>query len=75
MFEIKQERGYYAVYKDGIFYCSADTHREAEHDIEEAEKGCVTCAHTFKGSYCVACSRNISNFLSNGYKDNWISLN
>lgn len=36
MFTIKYERNYYAVYKDGIFYCSADTLHEAEYEIEEA---------------------------------------
>lgn len=39
MYEIKHEYGYYAVYKDGAFYCSADTYGEALNDIEEAEKG------------------------------------
>ena len=36
MFTIKYERNHYAVYRDGIFYCSADTLHEAEHEIEEA---------------------------------------
>lgn len=36
MFTIKYEINHYAVYKDGIFYYSADTLHEAEYEIEEA---------------------------------------
>ena len=34
-FEIKRSRGYYTVYLDGRFYCSADSVREAEDEIDE----------------------------------------
>ena len=33
MYEIKHEYGHYAVYKDGVFYCSADTYSEAEEEV------------------------------------------
>ena len=33
--EIKCEHGHYVVYVDGKFYCSADTYRKAEREIEE----------------------------------------
>ena len=36
MYTIKYEINHYAVYKDGIFYCSADTYHEAEREIEKA---------------------------------------
>ena len=38
MFTIKHEYGYYAVYRDGVFYCSADTYGEALSDISELER-------------------------------------
>lgn len=38
MTEIKNVNGHYEVYKDGEFWCSADTRHEAEQDKEEAEK-------------------------------------
>ena len=34
-FTIKSEKGHYVVYKDGKFYCSADTKAEAMNDISE----------------------------------------
>lgn len=34
-FEVKSVRGHYEVYKDGKFYCSADTKAEAMRDIDE----------------------------------------
>lgn len=37
MFTIKYEINHYAVYKDGVFYCSADTKHEAECEVKEAE--------------------------------------
>lgn len=36
MFTIKYERNHYVVFKDGIFYCTADDKHEAEREIEEA---------------------------------------
>jgi len=36
MFTIRYERNHYAVYKDGVFYCSADNLREARNDVAEA---------------------------------------
>ena len=38
MVEIKNVSGHYEVYKNGKFWCSADTRHEAEQDKEEAEK-------------------------------------
>lgn len=38
MVEIKNVNRHYEVYKDGEFWCSADTRHEAERDKEEAEK-------------------------------------
>ena len=38
MVEIKGINKHYEVYKDGEFWCSADTRHEAEQDKEEAEK-------------------------------------
>ena len=38
MVEIKNVSGHYVVYKNGKFWCSADTRHEAEQDREEAEK-------------------------------------
>lgn len=38
MVEIKNVNGHYEVYKNGEFWCSADTKCEAERDKEEAEK-------------------------------------
>jgi|GEM_PF-5300085 len=76
MYEIRREREHYTVYKDGIFYCSADNIHEAEHDIEEAEKGCSNCVRPFRGSNCVNCTRNIVNHLSTGiHTDNWLGVN
>lgn len=40
MFTIKYEVNHYAVYKDGVFYCSADTKHEAEEEIKEANHVC-----------------------------------
>lgn len=37
MFTIKFIRNHYIVFKDGIFYCSADSKHEAEQEIMEAE--------------------------------------
>ena len=37
MVEIKSINKHYEVYKDGEFWCSADTRHEAEQDKEEAE--------------------------------------
>ena len=37
MVEIKNASGHYEVYKNGKFWCSADTRHEAEQDREEAE--------------------------------------
>ena len=37
MVEIKNINGYYEVYRNGKFQCSADTRHEAEQDREEAE--------------------------------------
>ena len=37
MVEIKSINKHYEVYKDGEFWCSADTRNEAEQDREEAE--------------------------------------
>ena len=37
VFTVKSERGHYVVYKNGRFYCSADTKAEAMRDIEEWE--------------------------------------
>lgn len=36
MFTIVYEYNHYAVYLDGIFYCSADSFHEAEADIKLA---------------------------------------
>ena len=33
-YTIEQERGYYAVYINGNFYCTADTHYEAEREVK-----------------------------------------
>lgn len=33
--KIIHERGHYAVYMDGKFYCTADTYAEAAREIEE----------------------------------------
>lgn len=37
MFRIRYEWGHWVVYKDGQFYCSADTKAEAMKEIEEDE--------------------------------------
>ena len=37
MVEIRSINKHYEVYKDGEFWCSADTRHEAEQDREEAE--------------------------------------
>ena len=37
MVEIKNVSGHYEVYRNGKFWCSADTRHEAEQDKEEAE--------------------------------------
>lgn len=34
MFTIKYEFNHYVVYKDGVFYCSADNIHEAEDEIK-----------------------------------------
>lgn len=34
-YEIKQVRGHYEVFRDGKFYCSADSYSEAEKEISE----------------------------------------
>ena len=36
--EIRNERGHYAVYLNGKFYCTADTKTEALREIAEAEE-------------------------------------
>ena len=33
--KIIHERGHYAVYVDGEFYCTADTYAEAAREVEE----------------------------------------
>ena len=33
-FELELTRGYYTIYLDGAFFCSADSRREAEDEIE-----------------------------------------
>lgn len=38
MVEIKSVNGHYEVYKNGEFWCSADTRHGAERDREEVEK-------------------------------------
>ena len=37
MYEIRNVRGHYEIYKNGFFWCSADTKGEALKEIEEAE--------------------------------------
>ena len=37
MYEIRNVRGHYEIYKNGVFWCSADTKGEALKEIEEAE--------------------------------------
>ena len=36
MFKIVYERNHYTVYKNGVFYCTADNKHEAEREIGEA---------------------------------------
>lgn len=45
MYEISREHGHYVVYRNGVFYCSADTYSEAEHEIIDAERreGAYAC--------------------------------
>ena len=38
MVEVNNVNGHYEVYKNGEFWCSADTRHEAEQDREELEK-------------------------------------
>lgn len=72
--KIENKNGHYVIYKDGIFYCSADTKSEANDAIFEGSKGCGNCAHTFRGAMCTRCSRNIHNRLATGScVDNWRS--
>ena len=70
MFTIKHEKEHYAVYKDGVFYCTTDTKSEANSEIFEASKGCGNCKHEFRGIQCAGCSRNIKNYFAGGI-DNW----
>ena len=37
-YSIVNRKGVYYVYIDGEFYCTADSYREAEDEIEEYEK-------------------------------------
>lgn len=37
-YEIKNVRGHYEVYKNGKFFCSADTRKEASEEIKKDEK-------------------------------------
>ena len=34
MFEIVKERDHFVILKDGIFWCSCDTYREAQEEID-----------------------------------------
>lgn len=45
IYEITREHGYYAVYKNGVFYCSADSYDEAEHDIVDAKREEELCGY------------------------------
>lgn len=36
-YEIISVRGHYEVYRNGEFYCSADTYGEAQREIEEED--------------------------------------
>ena len=31
--EIEQQDGHYVVYTDGVFFCTADTHKEAAEEL------------------------------------------
>lgn len=33
-FDVERTRGYYTIYLDGSFFCSADSRREAEDEIK-----------------------------------------
>ena len=38
-YTIEQERGYFTVYVNGNFYCTADTWSEAEREVETYFRG------------------------------------
>ena len=58
MYEIRNVRGHYEIYKDGVFWCSADTKREALKEIEEAEdEQCPLYFLRRKNDICSICNK------------------
>lgn len=66
-YEIKNVRGHYEVYKNGKFFCSADTRKEANEEIKKDEVRPFFVSYLPTGNY--SCDRKYIEIMATNEKE------